>query len=140
MPRNWEGMLVKHWSRDGEVASSRAGRSGGRVFFSRVNFLCWLSFVVHSIPTLLQWHIKDPCHSAKSADGRLYLNTCTPLAQQSQRGLTMLSKHSVGTYQGNKLTHNSSGKTWPQSSQIAEPLWTDPGLTSGISVLKLTSL
>ena len=41
-------------------------------------------------------------------------------------------------YQGNKLTRNSSGN-WPQSSQLAEPLWTDPGLNSGISVRELIS-
>ena len=44
----------------------------------------------------------------------------------------MLSKHSVGTYQGNELTRNSSGNTRPQSSQLVEPLWTDPGLKCGI--------
>ena len=88
---------------------------------------------------LLQWHVKDPGHSAKSAGDRLHLNTHTPLTQQSQSGLTMLSKHSVGAYQGNKLTSNSSGNTQPQSSQLTEPLWTDPGLKSGIGVHKLIS-
>ena len=34
-------------------------------------------FVVGSIPMLPQWHIKDLDHSAKSADGRLHLNTHT---------------------------------------------------------------
>ena len=38
---------------------------------------------------------------------------------------------------GNELTRNSSGNTWSQSSQLAEPLWTDPGLKSGISVREL---
>ena len=32
-----------------------------------------------------------------------------------------------------------SGNTRPQSSQLAEPLWTDPGLKSGISVRELIS-
>ena len=40
---------------------------------------------------------------------------------------------------GNELTRNSSGNTQPQSSQLAEPLWTDPGLKSEISVCELTS-
>ena len=31
---------------------------------------------------------------------------------------------------GNELTRNSSGSTRLQSSQLAEPLWTDPGLKS----------
>ena len=51
----------------------------------------------------------------------------------------MLSRHIVETYQGNELTLNSSGSPRPQSSQLAEPMWTDPGVKSGISVLELIS-
>ena len=55
---------------------------------------------VHSTPMLPQWQVKDPGHSAKSAGGRIYLNTRTPLTQRSMSGLTMpLSRHSVGRYQ-----------------------------------------
>ena len=43
----------------------------------------------------------------------------------------------VGTLPGNELTRNSSGNTRSQSSQLAEPLWTNPGVKSGISVRKL---
>ena len=32
-------------------------------------------FSVRSIPALPQWHVKDTGHSAKSAGGRLHLNT-----------------------------------------------------------------
>ena len=39
-----------------------------------------------------------------------------------------------GNQSGNELTRNSSGNTLLQSSQLSEPLWTDPGLKSGISV------
>ena len=39
----------------------------------------------------------------------------------------------------NELTRNSSGNTRPQSFQLAEPLWTDPGQRSGISVCDLIS-
>ena len=95
----WASLLVRapdSWSKG---VSSNPGRSGGIIFFSRVNSVCGLLFV--SVPTLfLQWHIKDPGHSAKSAGGRLHLNLHTPLTQQSQSGLTMpLCRHSVGTYQ-----------------------------------------
>ena len=59
-----------------------------------------LLFGVRSTPVLLQWHVKDPGHSAKSAGGRLHLNTHTPMTQRSRCGLIMLlSRHSVGTYQ-----------------------------------------
>ena len=44
-----------------------------------------------------------------------------------------------GNQSGNKLTSNSSGNALPQSSQLAEPLWTDSGPKSGISVHELTS-
>ena len=85
---------------DRKVASSNPCRRGWRIFFSRVNFVCWLSFGVRSTPVLLQWHVKDPGHSAKSVGDRLHLNTRTPLTHQSQSGLTMpLSRQSVGIYQ-----------------------------------------
>ena len=87
-------------TRDQKVASSKPGMSSGRIFFFRVNFVCWLLPGVCSTPMLLQWHVKYPSHSAKSAGGRLHLNMHTPLTQRSQSGLTMLlSRHSVRTYQ-----------------------------------------
>ena len=46
---------------------------------------------------------------------------------------------SYGNLSGNELTRNSSGNTRPQSSQLAEPLWTGPGLKSEISVRELIS-
>ena len=35
----------------------------------------------------------------------------TPLSQRSRGGLTMLSRHKVGTYKGSEITRNSSGNT-----------------------------
>ena len=122
-----------HRTRDRKVASWNPGRSSGRIFFSRVIFVCWLLFGVRSTPILPQWYVKDPGHSAQSAGGRcwLHLNTHTPLIQQRRSGLTtLLSRHSVGTYQETSQ---------PQSSQPAEPLWTEPGMKSGISVRELIS-
>ena len=85
-------------TRDRKVASSNSGRSGGRIFFSRANFVCWLLFGVGSTPVLPQGHVKDPGHSANGAGGRLHLKTHTPSTQRSRSGLTMpLSRHSVGT-------------------------------------------
>ena len=51
----------------------------------------------------------------------------------------MLFRDSVETYQGDELTRNSSRNTRPQSSQLAQLLWTDPGLKSGIGVRELIS-
>ena len=36
--------MVEHQTCDGKVIGSNPGRSGGRSFFSRVSFLCWLLF------------------------------------------------------------------------------------------------
>ena len=44
-----------------------------------------------------------------------------------------------GNLSGDELTRNLSGNIRPQSSQLAEPLWTDPGIKSRISVRKLIS-
>ena len=44
-----------------------------------------------------------------------------------------------GNLSGNELTRNSSGNTRSQSPQLVEPLWTDPGLKSGISLRELIS-
>ena len=44
-----------------------------------------------------------------------------------------------GNLSGNELTRNSSGNTRPESSQLAQPLWTDPDLKNGISVRELIS-
>ena len=46
--------------------------------FSGVIFLYWLLFRYPFHPCLPQEHVKDPGHSAKSAGGRLQLNTHTP--------------------------------------------------------------
>ena len=95
-----DSLLVKHRTRDRKSASSNPSRSCGRNFFSRVNLVCWLLFCVCSTPLLLQWHVKVPGHSVKSAGGRLHLNMRTPLTQWSQSRLTMsLSGFSVGISQ-----------------------------------------
>ena len=92
------------------------------------------------LPVVPQWHVKDRGHSVKNAGGRLHLNTHTPLTHRSRSGLTMpLCRQSVGKLSGNDLTRNSSGNTRTQSSQPAEPLWTNSGVKSGISVRKLIS-
>ena len=95
-----DSLLVQHWTRYQKVGSSNSCRSGGRIFFSRVNFVCWLLFGVRSTLMLPQWHVKDSGHSVKSTDGRLHVNMHTPLTHRSRSGLTMpLCRHSVGTYQ-----------------------------------------
>ena len=47
-----------------------------------------------------------------------------------------LSRHTVGTYQESS-SHATRHGTLRQTSQLAEPLWIDPGIKSGISVREL---
>ena len=93
--------------------------------------LCADAFSVSVPPSVLpQWHGKDPGHSARSAGGRLHLNTHTSWTQRSLSGQTMpLSRHSVRTYPETS-SHATCQGTLPQSSQLAEAMWTDPGLKS----------
>ena len=125
-------LVVERQTCDQRVVSSSPSRSGGRIFCSRVDFLCRLLFGVHST-LCYQCQVKDPSNSAKNAGSRRHLNTHTPLTQQRQSGLTMLSRHSMGTFQGNKHTELIK-EHLALLSQLAEPLWTDPGIKSGISV------
>ena len=81
-----------------KVASSNSSRSSKRIFSPELTLFPG-SYSV-SVPVLQQWHVKDPGPSAKYADGRLHLDTHTPLTQRSWSGLTIpLSRHSMGTYQ-----------------------------------------
>ena len=58
--------------------------------------------------------------------------------QLSQRKLTIpLSRHSLGTYPETSSHATCQGKVG--YSRLAEPLWTDPGVKSGISVHELIS-
>ena len=49
----------------------------GEFVFTRVSstFCANSYFSIRSTPVLPQWNVKDPGHSAKSASGRLQLNT-----------------------------------------------------------------
>ena len=134
-----DSLLSERRTLDRKASSSNPRRSGGRIFFCRINLLCSLLFDVRSTPVLPQWQVKDLSYSAKNVGGRLHLNTHTPLTQRSRSGLTTLSRHSVGTYQGNELTCNTSGNTQPQLSQLVEALWADSGVLCGLRVRALIS-
>ena len=71
---------------------------------------------------------------------QVQLNTHTPLTQRNRSGLTMpLSRHSAGTYPETSSHRNLSGNIRQQSSQLADSLWTDSCIKSGISVRGLIS-
>ena len=125
---------LERLTRDRKVASSNPGRSSRRIFFSRVNFVCWFLSGVRSTPVLPWWHVKNPGHSAKRAGGRLHLNTCTPLTQRSRSGLTMpLSRNCLGTYR------ETSSHATRQGTLGHSRLRSLSRLKSGISVSELIS-
>ena len=137
---SWDSLLVRaldSWSKGYEFKSQHERQEN----FLLQSQLCVLALIwCRSTPVLLQWHIKDSGHFAKSAGCRLHLNMHTLLTQWGWSGLTMLlSRHNVGTLSGSELTRDSSGNTWSQLSQLAELLWTNPSIKNGISVPKLIS-
>ena len=85
---------------------------------------------------LPQWHVEDPGYSAKSAGGRLNLNTHTPLTQRYYAAVQAQCRN----LSKNEVRRNLSGNTRPQSSKLADLPWTDPGIKTGISVHDLFPL
>ena len=76
------GAGIAQWlerrTRHQKVAGSKPCKSSRRISFSRVTFLCWLLLLYPFHPHVTTVAYKDPGHSAKSAVGRLQLNTHAP--------------------------------------------------------------
>ena len=103
---------------------------GRRIFFSRVNFLT--DFYSVSIPAVACKRLQSFCRQCgwQVTHKHPWLNEvrvdwmcCPGIMCESIRE--------------NELTRNLSGNAQPQSSQLTEPLWTDPGQKSVIGVHKL---
>ena len=69
---------LEHRTRDWKVAGSNPCWNGGRIFFSRVDFLCWLLFRYPFHPRVTTVARKKSRSFCQSAGGRLQLNTHTP--------------------------------------------------------------
>ena len=61
-------------------------------------------------------------------------HACTLDPSKSEWADYAAGQAECGNLSGNELKCTSSGNTRSQSFQLAEPLWTDPGLKSGISL------
>ena len=82
---------------------------------------------------LPQWHVQDPGHSAKKCRWQVtpkHAYTHDPI--DSEWADYAAAPAQCGNLSGNELTHNLS-------SQLTKPLWTGPGIKSGISVRELIS-
>ena len=78
--------LLERRTRDRKVASSNPGRSDGRIFFSRVNFVCWLLFGVRFTPVLpLLPTTNYFCTSPSVNSNGSVLNFVPPQGGQSER-------------------------------------------------------
>ena len=82
---------------------------------------------------------KRPRSFCQSAGGRLHLNTHTSLTQGSQSGLPCRCPGIVWEPIGKRAHTQLVREIRSQSSQLAEQLWTDPGVKSEISVRELIS-
>ena len=125
---------------DRKVASWSPGRSGGRIFFSRANF-CVLTLIrcpFHPrLTTVARKRSRSFCQKCRWQVTPKHAYTLDPSKSEWDDYAAVQAE--CGDLSGNELTRNSSGNTQLQSSQLAEPLWTDPGLKSGVSLRKLIS-
>ena len=70
---------------------------------------------------------------AKNADGRLRPKHAYTLDPTKLEWADYAAGHAErGNLSGSELIHNSSGNILPQTSQLIEPLRTDPDAKSGI--------
>ena len=91
--------------------------------------------------------VPSPCYAVACKRSQSYCQKCrwqvTPKhtytlhPMKSEWADCVAVQAQCGNLFRNKLIRNLPGNTWPQSSHLAEPLWPDPGLKSGISVREL---
>ena len=105
-----------------------------------MNFACWFLFRSPFHPRVTAVARRRPrsfCQKCKWQVTHKHAYTLDPTKSEWTDYADL--KALCGNLSGNKLTRNSSGNTRPQSSQLAELLWTDSGLRSGVSVRDLIS-
>ena len=103
------------------------------------SYLCVLTLILCPFhPHVTATALKRPQSLCQKCKWRVTpKHACTLDPTKSEWADYFAVQAQCGNLWGNKLTCNSSGNTRPPLSQLAEPLWTDPGLESGISVCKL---
>ena len=129
-----DSSLVDRRTRDQKVASLNPGRSGGRIFFSRVNFVCPFQPRVTAVARKRLLSFCQKCRWQFTPKHAYALDQ-----SKSEWADDAAVQAECGNVSGKELTRNSSGNTRSQSSQLSESLWTDSGLKSGISLRELIS-
>ena len=103
--------------------------------------LCADSFLVFVPPNITTVARKRPCPFCQKCRWQATpKHTYTLDPAQSELADYAAVQAQCASLSGNELTCNSSENTQPQSSQLAELLWTDPGLKRGISKRVLISI
>ena len=89
---------------------------------------------------LLQWHVKSPGSFCLKCRWQItFKHTYTLDPSKLEWAGYAAVQAQCGNLSQNELTCNSSRNTCSQLSQLTDPLWTDPGLKSGISLHELIS-
>ena len=123
--------MVNYQSLDQKVVSLSRGRSSRRISSPELTF-CADSYSV-SIPSLVTtvahntkrpWSFCQKCRW-KVTPKHAYTFHPTKLEWADYNVHVCIVQEPI---REKKLTCNPSGHTWPQSYQLAELLWTDPGL------------
>ena len=135
-----DSLLVKWRPCDWKVASLSPSRSDLRVFFSIVHFLCRLLFSVCPPDVTAVTHKRSQsfCQKCRWQVTPKHAYTHNPLKSEwvdyaLHAGIVWKPNREISPH----ATHQVTLKT--QSSQLAEPLWTNPGLKSSIGVHDLIS-
>ena len=137
---SWDSLSVRapdSWSKGCEFEPQQERRENF-LFQSQlcVRTLIWCLFHPHVTPVARKrpWSFCQKCRWQVTPK-----HTCTLDPSKLEWADYTAVQAECGNLSGNELTRNSSGHTQSQSSQLAEPLWTDPGLKSGISLRQLIS-
>ena len=106
-------------------------------FLSRVNFVCDSRPFHFHVTAVVRERPQSFCQKCRWQVTRKHACTHDPIKSEWANYFAVRAQ--CGSLSRNELTSNLSGNIQPQLSQLAELLWTDPGVNSGISVRKLIS-
>ena len=117
-----------------------AGAAGE--FSSPESTVCADSYLV-SVPSrvtaVARKRPRSFCQKCRWRDTPKHAYTLDPTKPEPEWAGYAAVQAQCGNLSGNELTRNLTWNIRSQSSQLAEPLWTDPGIKSEISVRDLNS-
>ena len=110
---------LEHWTRDRKFAGSNRCRSSGRIFFSRVNFLCWLLFQYPFHPLVTTVARKRPRSFCQK-----YRWQVTAKHAYTLRMWLCMKWHGAWLYGVHRMRRDGSSFRWHQLCQcLSTPLW-----------------